>query len=161
MTKVIKHFRPCRALLLLLLGAFIPALAAETQEVVVSQGDEEVCRFSLESEPYIEMTSECWVATDGTNEINLPLSESYIVTIEEKSAGIQLTQAETLSISLNGKAIVLSGLANGDQVALCNLGGRVLATATGDAQGCAILSHQGSGMIILSTPKGSFKINRK
>lgn len=153
----------------LLLGAFVTvAVALQAQDnkkvpaLVIEQTDGTQTTFILPDKPVISIADNELTARSSKQEVTVPLSELADYHFIEVSSGVREVNADNNIGFADGKAI-LSNLRNGDRVDIYTLDGRLLDSIAAGDDGVAEVEfgRYDRGILIIRSPRGSFKVNNR
>lgn len=148
--------------ILLLLGLFGRANAAETNALVVSLGTGGEVVYLLDSKPVLSFSGAELTVTCQSERLTLKLSDVRRFSITKREAtGISPVASSSVpsSFSVKGDLLSVCGLPVGAAVRIYSLGGQLLSSGVADGDGNVSLRLPAQGKaLVVKTPVSNFKI---
>lgn len=134
-----------------------------TTLLVTPEGGEQI-QLSLDSQPTVSFSDHEILITTETQVFSFSLASKVECTFSTEISGITLPETDpSVSITLHGKSVCISGLTDGCRVYICDLSGTSLYQGVADAGGSVTidLSQFPTGIYILKSNKLSYKFIMK
>lgn len=154
-----------------LLAVFAMGLTASAQHIdkhytmhVTSVGGSTV-DFEFDNEPVMTFNGgEMTISSAADADVKFQMDNVVSVTFSGVAAGIATVKdgGSKINVSVSDGKIVVSGMAANAKVSVYDVGGALVANATSDANGQAVvnISNLGKGVFVVSTPANSFKFTK-